>query len=369
MTGKTVFRFNTGGPAVIMTQPYEGDQNIDEQQRFVFTLDGDPDEASLSKSVYCSIEGIKERVGIRIITGDEKTNLLKAIHQEKDKRPIVVFDCRRQFPPESRIDVIWGKGVKSKSGVATTKDQKLPFKTQSPFSATFRCLREDPKAQCMPLSRMSLDFTAPVSWNLAKEITLKNEKGQQWKPQKEDHFEATVQRVSFEGPFPEKSSFTITIPKGLKDEAGRRLVNENKFPLRVKTHGYPPLAKFSGHFGIIEQTNEASLPVTVRNIEETIKAWAISPQTPDKGKQQHAGPDKEKSPNLVQEVKGKIKRLGTDSEEAIIELGETPTFNRQEGICPQGHRTGKRIHHTQARAFERIRGSRHSSQGYRLLRC
>jgi hypothetical protein len=225
MTGKAVFRFNTGGPAVIMTQPYEGDENIDEQQRFVFTLDGDPDEASLSKSVYCSIEGIKERVGIRIITGEEKTNLLKAIHHDKDKRPIIVFDCMRQFPPESRVDIIWGKGVKSKSGIATTKDQKLPFKTQSPFSATFRCLREDPKAQCMPLSRMNLDFTAPVSWNLAREIGLKNEKGQQWKPQKEDHFEATVQRVSFEGPFPEKSCFTITIPKGLKDEAGRRLVN------------------------------------------------------------------------------------------------------------------------------------------------
>ena len=26
MTGKAVFRFNTGGPAVIMTQPYEGDE-------------------------------------------------------------------------------------------------------------------------------------------------------------------------------------------------------------------------------------------------------------------------------------------------------------------------------------------------------
>lgn len=333
MIGKAVFRFNTGGPAVIMTQPYEGDENIDEQQRFVFTLDGDPDEASLSKSVYCSIEGIKERVGIRIITGEEKTNLLKAIHQDKDKRPIIVFDCMRQFPPESRVDIIWGKGVKSKSGIATTKDQKLPFKTQSPFSATFRCLREDPKAQCMPLSRMNLDFTAPVSWNLAREIGLKNEKGQQWKPQKEDHFEATVQRVSFEGPFPEKSSFTITIPKGLKDEAGRRLVNENKFPLTVKTHNYPSLAKFSGHFGIIEQTHEAILPVTVRNIEETIKAWAISPQTPDKEKQQHAGSDKEKSPNLFQEVKGKIKRLGTDSEEAIIEWVKRLRFtDRRESV-------------------------------------
>ncbi len=49
----------------------------------------------------------------------------------------------------------------------------------------------------------------------------------------------------------------LTIPKGLKDDAGRRLTNENKFPLKVVTHGYPPLAKFSGHFGIIEHIGEA----------------------------------------------------------------------------------------------------------------
>jgi len=342
ITGKTVFRFNTGGPAVIVTQPYEGDEHIDEQQRFIFTLDGNPEEASLTQNVYCSIEGIKERVGIRLITGEEKNNFLKAIRQDKDKRPIVVFDCRRQFPSESRVDIIWGKGVKSKSGIATTKDQKLPYKTRSPFSATFRCMREDPKAQCMPLSRMSLEFTAPVQWDLAREISLKNETGQLWKPQKTDHSQATVQHVSFEGPFPEKTSFTITIPKGLKDDAGRRLVNENKFPLKVKTHSYPPLAKFSGHFGIIEHSSDASLPVTVRNIEETIQAWASFPHNPGKAKHYQTSSDKEKSPNLTQEVTGKIKRLGIDNEKAIIEWLKRLRFtDRRESVLKgTGEETG-----------------------------
>jgi hypothetical protein len=362
ITGQTRFRFNPRGPAVVATQPYEGDENIDEHQRFIFTLDGDPDEASLIQNVYCSVDGIKERVGIRLITGAEKLDFLKTIGRDKDKRPTVVFDCRRQLPPESRVDIVWGKGVTSKSGISTTKDQKILYKTRRPFSATFRCMREDPKAQCMPLSRMNLEFTAPVPWDFVKEITLKNEKGQQWKPLKVEYSHATaylmsagkglernqkvkdftVQHVSFEGPFPENTSFMLTIPKGLKDDAGRRLTNENKFPLKVVTHGYPPLVKFSGHFGIIEHTRDAALPVTVRSIEETIQAWANYTGHAEQKESDQANANMEKPSSITQELKGRIKRLGTDNEEAIIEWLKRLRFtDRRESVLKgTGQETG-----------------------------
>ncbi len=362
ITGQTHFRFNTGGPAVIATQPYEGDENIDEQQRFIFTLDGDPDEASLIQNVYCSVDGIKERVGIRLITGAEKLDFLKTVGRDNDKRPTVVFDCRRQLSPESRVDIVWGKGVTSKSNISTAKDQKIPYKTRTPFSAAFRCMREDPKAQCMPLSRMNLEFSAPVPWDFVKEITLKNEKGQQWKPLKMAYSHATaylmsagkaleinqkvknftVQHISFEGPFPENTSFMLTIPKGLKDDAGRRLTNENKFPLKVVTHGYPPLAKFSGHFGIIEHIGDAALPVTVRSIEETIQAWANYASHAEQKKSDQINDNTEKPYSITQEVKGKIRRLGTDNEEAIIEWLKRLRFtDRRESVLKgTGQETG-----------------------------
>ena len=130
---------------------------------------------------------------------------------------------------------------------------------------------------------------------------------------------SSVQSISFEGPFPENTPFTIDIPRGLKDDTGRRLTNEKKFPLKVMTHSYPPLAKFSWHFGIIEHTDETSLPVTVRNIEETIQAWAYQTGLPEKGATDQSKTGHGKYLNLTQEVKGKVRDLGADNEEVIIE--------------------------------------------------
>ncbi len=149
ITGQTHFRFNTGSPAVIATQPYEGDENIDEQQRFIFTLDGDPDEASLIQNVYCSVDGIKERVGIRLITGAEKLDFLKTVGRDNDKRPTVVFDCRRQLSPESRVDIVWGKGVTSKAISQLLKIKKSHTRPNA-FFGRVQVHEEDRKHNACP---------------------------------------------------------------------------------------------------------------------------------------------------------------------------------------------------------------------------
>ena len=45
--------------------------------------------------------------------------------------------------------------------------------------------------------------------------------------------------VVFKGPFPEKTTFSLEIPAGLKDDAGRVPVNAAAFPLTVKTDAFP----------------------------------------------------------------------------------------------------------------------------------
>ncbi len=108
------------------------------------------------------------------------------------------------------------------------------------------------------------------------------------------------------------------------------------------THGYPPLAKFSGHFGIIEHIGDAALPVTVRSIEETIQAWANYASHAEQKKSDQINDNTEKPYSITQEVKGKIRRLGTDNEEAIIEWLKRLRFtDRRESVLKgTGQETG-----------------------------
>ena len=335
-----IFSFNTGGPAVRGSKPEEGHNWIDEHQIFIFSLDAQVDEASVLQNVYCSIEGIQERVGLRLIRGEEKEKLFKGIKYKKDKTPHVVFQGKQTFPPGSEVKIIWGKGVKAISGVPTTEDQTLVFKTRKPFYAQFKGKREKPAAGCIPLLPMKLTFSAPVSWQSAKQIYLKSQQGKTWKPKPGgEGSKEYVDWIVFEGPFPENQSFSLHLPKNLKDDSGRLLTNGDKFPLTVKTDRYPSLAKFASRFGIIELNEGGLLPLTVRNLETEIKAWmtraedkpdtlkekikekaletvlkageAIKPITPESIKKGAA--------NLTQNIKGKLHQVRLDKEEKIIE--------------------------------------------------
>jgi hypothetical protein len=76
-----------------------------------------------------------------------------------------------------------------------------------------------------------------------------------------------IRASPFEGPFPENIELTLAVPAGLQDDAGRTLANRASFPLKVETDGVPPLIKFSATFGIVELHADATLPVTLRNLE------------------------------------------------------------------------------------------------------
>ncbi|QWR76170.1 alpha-2-macroglobulin family protein [Candidatus Magnetomonas plexicatena] len=276
ITGKREFSFSTGGPSVIRQEPYEG-APIEEEQTFAFTLDAPADEKSMMENVYCSVNGIGEKIGISLLDDKKKKEVIKTMWVEDRKAPMAIFQCKRAHPPDKEVKIVWGKGVKSKTGAATTADQTLTYKTRPPFTITFECQRERPEKQCIPLTPMKILSSAPIPWSLAKEISLKSDSGKTWKlKDKEAHDNDTyVTYGHFEGPFPEKSAFSVILPANVKDDSGRLLSNSDKFPLKVLTDEYPPLAKFSSRFGILELNASPALPITVRNIENTLKG-AIS---------------------------------------------------------------------------------------------
>ena len=305
--GKQVFSFSTGGPAVITSRPYEGNL-IDEEQIFILTLDAEPDPGSIEKHVVFSVDGIENPIGIKMIEGAAREKILQKVYPSRYLRtlpdklngnkvhaPLVLIQCKQRFPNDVNVSLVWGRGVRSKTGVATDQDQVLSYKTRQAFKADFSCERENRQAACIPLLPMTLNFSAPISKEIAKKIILRaspekadknpnarrKKGGQVAGPVKKiqtaqfDQNENDVYTVSFPGPFPERAGYLLELPGDIKDDAGRSLVNADRFPLAVRTGEYPPLAKFPARFGIIESQPRPLLPVTIRNIEAKIRLTTL----------------------------------------------------------------------------------------------
>ena len=305
VTGLREYRFTTGGPAIRHKLPYEGSQ-IDEQQVFILGLDAAADSDSVLQNTWCEIEGVQEKVGVRLLGAGERRQLfehrrdlfdrlvralvirkrdaaivgaldtravLKGSEIEKmvtqpEGSPIVVLACQRQLPNSAQVRLVWGKGIRTQSGIATTTDQALAYRVRPSFEARFHCDRVNADAACIPVLPMVLQFSAPVLREIAEQIVLKGADGKRYRPVKhENQNDTVVNGLTFMGPFPEKAGFTFTLPAGFRDDAGRTVVNPELFPLKVQTDEYPPLAKFPARFGIIELNADATLPVTVRNVE------------------------------------------------------------------------------------------------------
>ncbi|MBF0272471.1 MAG: alpha-2-macroglobulin [Magnetococcales bacterium] len=310
--GEPSYRFITGEPAILSYIPY---QTVTEDQVFILAANTLLDRKSVQAHLYCDIPGIGERIGVRLLSGDELQTLLKVqgyfanSHLDKlmsggrgplyasrlpknatpmdqwlamatwDDSPIVAAQCQRRLPNDTGFDLVWDKGIRSKGEIESSKPQRLSFKVRSPFSATFECSRANKNAQCMPILPMTLHFSAPISREDALRIRLKGRNG--------TLYPSTLQRdlndkknttdtqswenqITLPGPFPVEETFTLEIPPTLRDDAGRALLNQDRFPLKVQTDPTPPLAKFSAPFGIIEAKGGAMLPVTLRNLESLL---------------------------------------------------------------------------------------------------
>jgi alpha-2-macroglobulin len=305
--------FSTGGPSVIQSLPHEGSESIDEHQVFLLGLDAPAAEASILEHVRCENPAAPGSAGVRIVKGEERRRLLEARRSFVDRyftaylkvrggaiaariedrgsradrltrlrdgpdSPLVVVQCRLRFPNEAHLRLVWGRGVAAQSGIAGERDQVLTYRTRAAFRARFSCTRVNKDAQCIPVLPMSLEFTAPIPRAEARRIRLVAQDGKVHLPRLRDGGAGravAVDSVEFPGPFPEQATFRLHVRAGLKDDAGRTLVNAASFPLQVKTDEDPPLTKFAARFGVVELRAGALLPVTVRNVEAGLAAAKI----------------------------------------------------------------------------------------------
>lgn len=289
LTGPERYQFNSGGPFVRNFMPGSYGR-IDEQQMFVLELNGAATVESVRQNVWCAADGIGERIPVRLLEGEQRTGLLKAFGREKEaaKEPLrfIALQCNRTLTPGSKVQIVYGKGVATPSGVANNVERRLSFQVREPFAVSFSCERENAQAACLPLRPMQLQFNAPVTRKMAGQIqlkgggksiaaTLENDGGT---PSEDD----VVSAASFSPPFAEDSQFTIELPAKFEDASGRPLASPGSFPLKVATGAMPPLAKFAASpFGVVERLAEpgtpAMMPVTVRRVEPALMVQALTP--------------------------------------------------------------------------------------------
>jgi hypothetical protein len=271
LTGSSSYQFHTGGPFVQSIQPYAGNR-IDEEQFFTLKLNGAATFASVQDNVWCAVEGLGERVAVRLIDGKERTALLKSQGLEtaaaKEPLSIQTLACNRALSPSAKVQLVFGKGVATPSGganaqgVANTVENRFSYQVREPFIASFSCERENAQSACLPIRPMRLGFNAPVPAKLLAEVRLTSGKDT-FKPAKDGEGDASldddhvVNSVTFKGNFPEQTAFTLELPKGFKDASGRSLHNADSFPLKLSTGAMPPLAKFAAApFGVVERFAE-----------------------------------------------------------------------------------------------------------------
>ena len=289
-TGASSYRFNSGGPFVKNLQPGTNER-IDEEQYFLLQLSGAATLKSIQDNMGCNVEGLGERVPVKLIEGNQRDAILKSQGLEKaaalDPLKFVTLACNRRLTPASKMQLVYGKGVSTPSGTPNSVEKRYNFQVREPFAASFNCERENAQSACLPIRPMSLNFNAPVARKLAEAIRLTGGKDT-LKPTFDGEGDAAdvVSSITFKPLFNESTRYVLELPKDFKDASGRTLRNFDSFPLKVATGAMPPLAKFAAApFGIVERYAEndgkpgfmALLPVTLRNVEAALKVKGLAP--------------------------------------------------------------------------------------------
>lgn len=267
LLGKRRFEFIGIPPRPLNVLPRAGAQ-IEEEQAFVINPGGPLNAASVDKHLWCEAEGVGHRIPARQVSKEAREAVLKMAGGMGEAA--IVVTCAERLPAGSKMKLVWGREIQSQNGTRTDKEYSFVYKVREPFKATLNCERENATAPCSPLSPLVLNFNAPFDAKLLASFRLRLPEGVR-KARTESTQESILQSVSFEGPFPPGAELAIDIPETMKDEAGRALSNASSYPLKVRIGKLPPLVKFPGNFGIVELKEGGVLPVTVRNVESTLK--------------------------------------------------------------------------------------------------
>lgn len=294
-TGLEEYAFATAGPAVLGTYPtYSW---IEPDQYFVLQLDGPVDPTSVEAKAYFEVEGMPDKVPVNVIRGRSRELVIKhavkslwswnAFEALLDAKPFArlreldaftVVAAGRRFPERAKVILHWPKGILSKTGLPSEEPQSYSFQVIEPFQAKFSCERSTADSACNPLLDMRIAFTKslPTRALAGAKLVADGAGGKSWTPLELAKKEPTTDSLTFRGPFPDQTKFKLILPPGLRDDSGRLLSNQDKYPLEVATEESTPIVKFPATFGILELEAETALPVSVRNVEKILGGRRVS---------------------------------------------------------------------------------------------
>src|SRR5262249_26133977 len=170
-------------------------------QAFVLEVDAPAAPASVERHAGFKVDALPDRIGLRILTGDPREAILKARYGQRPRPDgVLVVQARQRFPAKAKVTLLWGKGVASLGGVVTEEDQALAFEVRGPFTLKSECLRENPRAQCVPVSPMRLTFGALVPWSDAARIVLVDPGGKRYAAERDGEESQFVNGVIFKAP-------------------------------------------------------------------------------------------------------------------------------------------------------------------------
>ncbi|MHA6718970.1 alpha-2-macroglobulin family protein [Sphingomonas sp. RS6] len=298
ITGQRDFTVDGGGPVARAVLPQRYDGEIEEDQTFLVAANLAPDPASVAANAYCAVDGIGERIPVKVLARDTAAKLLAAMgtgrwqvqsflgeaglpqslpddaaNRAKATASIVALQCGRPLPPGRDMSLVWGKDIRSASGRVAGADQRFDFTVRKPFTARFECPRVNPQAGCNPVEAAAVRFSAPVPREQALAVRLRLPDGREIMPaaSDDDKNKETLSDVTFKAPLPGAVTARVVLPARLADDSGRALSNAARFPLEIRFDAPPPLVKFAADFGILEAEEGGVLPVTVRNVEPSLR--------------------------------------------------------------------------------------------------
>ena len=112
-TGASSYKFNSGGPFVKSLRPGIHER-IDEEQYFLLQLNGSATLKSIQDNMWCSVEGLGERVPVKLVDGKDRDALLKTQGLENaaalEPLKFVTLTCNRRLTPASKMQLVYGKG-------------------------------------------------------------------------------------------------------------------------------------------------------------------------------------------------------------------------------------------------------------------
>ncbi len=262
------FKFST--PPVTMKNYYPSSGTYGLDQAMFISFDQDIDKAAVLSNIV-------------IESGDKKFSPIEAdaASIETDKRlqglvdnamegRFLVIKAPEKLPYDSTITVRVKKGTPSKEGPRTTEsDMSFSFRTYGPLKViNHRC-----GYRCNPQSSFSFRFSNRLDESKFEESWVTSEP------------EFPTRAVSTSGDWiyvngwkQGRKTYRITIAKGVTDEFGQTMEEDQSFEFEVGPAD-PNLYATSGEFVVLDPSGDPGFTVFSTNYESIrVKAWQVEPK-------------------------------------------------------------------------------------------